>query len=175
MTSYGFFTVPSHDRLILLEAAPLIKRLSPSSAGPPSAPSHAKSLSALPPLSTPVKEASRIAKWNRMLIPHTRDQGANIETWRIKPSKESKLRERTYKGIPDRWRAAAWDLLMSRFSRTGKSEMTRLGEIYRDTMDKPSSYDIQIDLDVPRTISGHIMFRTRYGAGYVLCPSIPTH
>lgn len=165
--SYGFFTVPSHDRLVLLEAALLLKPLSPVTAGSPSAPSQAKSLSTLPPPSKPIKEASRIEKWTRMLIPHTRDQGANIETWRIKPSKESKLRERTYKGIPDRWRAAAWDLLMSRFSRTGKAEMTRYSEEYRDAMDKPSTYDIQIDLDVPRTISGHIMFRTRYGAGYV--------
>lgn len=32
-------------------------------------------------------------------------------------------------------------------------------------MDKPSPFDIQIDLDVPRTISGHITFRTRYGSG----------
>lgn len=38
---------------------------------------------------------------------------------------------------------------------------------YREKVDNPSSHDIQIDLDVPRTISGHIMFHTRYGAGWV--------
>lgn len=29
----------------------------------------------------------------------------------------------------------------------------------------PSTHDVQIDLDVPRTISGHTLFVTRYGAG----------
>lgn len=100
-----------------------------------------------------------------MLEPRARDEGGNIEAWGIKASKESKLRERVYKGIPDRWRAAAWELLISRFSRIGKREMARMGAAYRDAIDKPSTYDIQIDLDVPRTISGHIMFRTRYGSG----------
>jgi hypothetical protein len=33
------------------------------------------------------------------------------------------------------------------------------------TLDDSSSYDVQIDLDVPRTISGHILFHTRYGHG----------
>ena len=100
-----------------------------------------------------------------MLEPRHRDEGGNIESWGIKASKESKLRERVYKGIPDRWRAATWELLMSRFSGLGKQEMAALGAQYRETLDKPSTYDIQIDLDVPRTISGHIMFRTRYGSG----------
>jgi len=100
-----------------------------------------------------------------MLEPRARDTGGNIYAWGIKPSKERKLRERTYKGIPDRWRSAAWDLLLCRFSRTGKQELLDLGAEYRHALDKPSTYDIQIDLDVPRTISGHIMFRTRYGSG----------
>jgi len=100
-----------------------------------------------------------------MLEPRSRDEGGNIDAWGIKSSKEQKLRERTYKGIPDRWRSAAWDLLMRRFSGTGKQELLQFEEEYRDALDKPSTYDIQIDLDVPRTISGHIMFRTRYGSG----------
>jgi hypothetical protein len=94
-------------------------------------------------------------------------QGANTQSWRVKPSKQGKLRLRTYKGIPDRWRPAAWDMFMTNIASTSPAEMTRLGKEYRDALDKPSSYDIQIDLDVPRTISGHIMFRTRYGAGCV--------
>lgn len=110
-----------------------------------------------------------------MLQPLTRDQGGNVENWCIKPSKESKFRPRTYKGIPDRWRAAAWDLSMSRFAKLDRRQMAVLGNEYRDALDKPSSFDIQIDLDVPRTISGHIMFRTRYGAGCVasLCRPFP--
>ena len=54
---------------------------------------------------------------------------------------------------------------MSRYSALAPWGFEKLGEDYRDGLDKPSTYDIQIDLDVPRTISGHIMFRTRYGAG----------
>ncbi|KAF7971507.1 hypothetical protein HWV62_10232 [Athelia sp. TMB] len=162
---YGFFTIPSHDRLILLTSSPLSKRLSRVPSGPKTAPTAATSLLSLPAVSHPPKETSRIAKWGRMLEPRHRDEGGNIESWGIKASKESKLRERVYKGIPDRWRAAAWELLMSRFSGLSKQEMVALGAQYRETLDKPSTYDIQIDLDVPRTISGHIMFRTRYGSG----------
>ncbi|KXN85714.1 USP6 N-terminal-like protein [Leucoagaricus sp. SymC.cos] len=131
---YGFFSVPSHDRLILLSSAPLTKRLSPVSAGPSSVSATPTSLKALPPSTQPLRENERIAKWTRMLQPSTRDPGGNVETWRIRSSKESK-------------------------------ELVKLGEEYRDGLDKPSKYDVQIDLDVPRTISGHIMFKTRYGAG----------
>ncbi|KAF9011173.1 rab-GTPase-TBC domain-containing protein [Cyathus striatus] len=162
---YGFFSIPSHDRLVLLSSSPLLKRLALTPAGPASAPTNAKSLSSLPPVPLPIKESSRIGKWTRMLQPLSRDSGGNIEVWRIKPSKEGKLRERTYKGIPDRWRAAAWDLLMNKVAKTGAREMAMFGREYREALDKPSTYDIQIDLDVPRTISGHIMFKTRYGAG----------
>jgi hypothetical protein len=35
----------------------------------------------------------------------------------------------------------------------------------QNSIDLPSSFDVQIDLDVPRTISGHTLFMTRYGAG----------
>ncbi len=100
-----------------------------------------------------------------MLVARSRDEGGNVDLWDIKPSKEQKLRERTFKGIPDCWRSAAWEVLMNRFTRTGKAELRKLAEDYRDALDQPSSYDVQIDLDVPRTISGHVMFRTRYGQG----------
>lgn len=163
--SYGFFTVPSHDRLVLLTYAPLAKRISPVSAGPASSSASATSLRGLPPVYPPRKEFSRISKWTRMLKPGTRDQGANVVTWGVKPSKEAKLCRRVYKGIPDSWRGAAWDTMMSRYSRLGVREMGLLAAEYREGLDHPSTYDIQIDLDVPRTISGHIMFRTRYGAG----------
>ncbi|KAG6811093.1 hypothetical protein H0H92_009019 [Tricholoma furcatifolium] len=162
---YGFFSVPSHDRLVLLNSAPLLKRLAPVKAGQPTAPASPTALRGLPPVTTPPKESSRIAKWTRMLVPLTRDTGANIATWGVRTGKDAKLRRRVYKGIPDPWRRAAWDLLMSRYSSLGPREIEALAREYREALDKPSSYDIQIDLDVPRTISGHIMFRTRYGAG----------
>lgn len=54
---------------------------------------------------------------------------------------------------------------MMRHAGMAQREMEKLTDEYRLGMEKASSYDIQIDLDVPRTISGHVMFRTRYGAG----------
>ena len=116
-----------------------------------------------------------------MLVAGARDAGGNVNEWRIKQGKERKVRERVYKGVPDRWRRAAWDCLVERWVGThgevsgekgtgkGKGKETReLFEEYREALEKPSTYDIQIDLDVPRTISGHVMFRTRYGLGYAL-------
>ncbi|KAG6896767.1 hypothetical protein C0992_006281 [Termitomyces sp. T32_za158] len=165
---YGFFAVPSHDRLVLLTAAPLLKRLAPVRGGPASAPASSMALRELPRVLTPPKEMDRIAKWTRMMVPLVRDSGANVVTWGVRPGKEAKLRRRVYKGIPDAWRRASWDFLMARYSSIGAREMEALAREYREALDKPSTYDIQIDLDVPRTISGHIMFRTRYGAGCVL-------
>jgi hypothetical protein len=102
-----------------------------------------------------------------MLRPLKRDVGGNVEAWCIKPPKLLKFRERTYKGIPDRWRSAVWELLVSQATKSEKKDVDALEDMYREEQEKPSSYDIQIDLDVPRTISGHVMFRTRYGAGCV--------
>ncbi|KAJ3826044.1 rab-GTPase-TBC domain-containing protein [Lentinula raphanica] len=168
---YGFFSSPSHDRLMLLPSAPLLRHLGFVHGGPKNAPVSGTSLKALPPPQSPLKEGSRIGKWERMLRPSKPDPGG-ILAWSIRPAKEAKLSERTYKGIPDRWRNAAWELLLSRFTKEhtlpiNRAQMTlaKLAQDYADNLDKPSSYDIQIDLDVPRTISGHIMFKTRYGAG----------
>ncbi|KAJ7610869.1 rab-GTPase-TBC domain-containing protein [Roridomyces roridus] len=162
---YGFFSTPSHDRLVQLPSTPLVKRLSITRAGPSSEKPTTRSLDAVPPAPVLLKETSRIEKWTRMMQPLSRDQGGNVESWRVKASKQAKLRLRTYKGIPDRWRPAAWDMLMTAFARTSPAVMAQLSQQYRQSLEKPSTYDIQIDLDVPRTISGHIMFRTRYGAG----------
>jgi hypothetical protein len=171
-TSYGFFTVPSHDRLIRLPSRPLRKRLAPVRVGSKSALSHAVSVSSLPAASSPLKEQMRVAKWGRMMEVVSRDHGGNIESWDVKASKAHKLRRRVYKGIPDRWRSAAWEMLIDRYSRTGPEANVKLGDCYHEDLEKPSSYDIQIDLDVPRTISGHIMFRTRYGLGCVSVPAL---
>ncbi|KAF5368385.1 hypothetical protein D9758_002439 [Tetrapyrgos nigripes] len=174
---YGFFVVPNHERLMLLPSAPLRQRLSPVQAGPANAPTAGKPLRSLPSPTPPLKEASRIAKWERMLLPQKPDPGGNPEGWYIKPSKEGKLLERVYKGIPDRWRSVAWEVLMSRHTaqeirerglgpdESRKMNLKVLREDYIEGLEKPSSYDIQIDLDVPRTIGGHVLFKTRYGAG----------
>ncbi|KAH8102422.1 RabGAP/TBC [Cristinia sonorae] len=162
---YGFFVTPSHDRLILIPVTPLLKPLARTMEGSKNVPPSPSPLRAQPPLPRSAKETSRALKWNRMLEARSRDEGGNVEEWGIKQSKQRKLRERTYKGIPDCWRSAAWQVLMNQFTRTGKQRLRELAEQYREAVDKPSTYDIQIDLDVPRTITGHIMFRTRYGHG----------
>ncbi|PCH34250.1 RabGAP/TBC [Wolfiporia cocos MD-104 SS10] len=162
---YGFFVTPTHDRTILLPVAPLLKPLARMATANTNGPTSAPTVSSLPQATISPKELARVAKWGRMLEARSRDPGQNVDAWGIKAAKEHKLHERTFKGIPDCWRSAAWDTLMCRFSKHGKAETTRLAEEYRKALERPSTYDVQIDLDVPRTISGHIMFRTRYGKG----------
>ncbi|CCL98138.1 uncharacterized protein FIBRA_00132 [Fibroporia radiculosa] len=162
---YGFYVTPSHDRIALLPVGPLLKPLVRVTTAVTNTSASVSLLPSLPSTATPSKELGRVVKWGRMLVPRSRDQGQNIDAWGINPSKEHKLRERTFKGIPDCWRSAAWDTLMCRFSKHGKMETTRLAQEYRNALDQASTYDVQIDLDVPRTISGHVMFRTRYGQG----------
>lgn len=122
------------------------------------------------------KELERVDKWQRMLVPLDRDAGGNIVRWKWDSSgKGRKLQERVYKGIPDRWRMAAWAAMVeyrSERDTTGSSSRhhappspAALDAEFRRAMDVPSSYDVQIDLDIPRTISGHVLFRTRYGYG----------
>ncbi|OBZ79236.1 hypothetical protein A0H81_01396 [Grifola frondosa] len=162
---YGFYSIPSHDRLILMPAAPLQKPLTRIATAGPSGPASPPPLPRQPQSPPPVKESLRTEKWGRMLEAQSRDPGGNVDSWGIRPAKEHKLHRRVFKGIPDCWRTAAWEVLMNRFSKTGRSEMRKLAQEYREALDRPSTYDVQIDLDVPRTISGHVMFRTRYGQG----------
>ena len=101
------------------------------------------------------------------------------------------LPKRVYKGIPDRWRMAAWWTLAEEYANQeakgkgkGKAKPEDLITDYRvrqdtlwtdispqdradlqNSIDLPSTLDVQIDLDVPRTISGQTQFVTRYGAG----------
>ncbi|KZV94848.1 RabGAP/TBC [Exidia glandulosa HHB12029] len=167
---YGFYRVDTaHDRLVRVPAAALAKQLSASASTPASSSSPTPAqlaLSALPTeASNPETEVRRIAKWGRMLVPKARDQGSNVQMWSVAQRKEPKLRERVYKGIPDRWRTAAWEMFVRRYVGENRMDLATLARDYRDAIDLPSKHDIQIDLDVPRTITGHIMFRTRYGLG----------
>ncbi|EPE03198.1 hypothetical protein F503_01534 [Ophiostoma piceae UAMH 11346] len=111
-----------------------------------------------------------------------------------------KLIERTWKGIPDRWRAPAWYSFLAssaqhrRAQRVppvpplpssvkdkapatqdsaktqqpkpdgGESEEQIIAAFYR-LQETASPDDVQIDLDVPRTVNGHVMFRKRYRGG----------
>lgn len=81
--------------------------------------------------------------------------------------KHPKLVERTWKGIPDRWRSAAWYSFLATSARNANSADTDQGLFanYHQLQDESSPDDFQIDLDVPRTINKHIMFRRRYRGG----------
>ncbi|KAG9077411.1 hypothetical protein FRC06_008923 [Ceratobasidium sp. 370] len=199
---YGFFSTPAprhEDRLALLPAQAFRQPASTSKQPPiPAAPSAIPPLpqiSTIPPPSYDPREAYRIAKWERMLLPSSTPGsggrgsiGGGGLGWKWDPRKVKKRTERVFKGVPDRWRSAAWGTLVEeRVVRPGgrRTERVGLGELarrYRDLLDLPSEHDVQIDLDVPRTISGHVMFHTRYGQGQrslfhvlhafsLLCPS----
>ncbi|THG98954.1 hypothetical protein EW145_g7345 [Phellinidium pouzarii] len=178
---YGFFVVPSHDRLVLLPSASLSKPLHHTTQTNASYPPSPEPLTSMPdpPTVSKARETGRIAKWERMLEAERRDAGGNVSVWRVAASKERKLRERVFKGIPDRWRAAAWEVLVGRWvsssqkqahkqelnARALEGALENLRREYRSSLDRPSSYDVQIDLDVPRTVNGHVLFKTRYGQG----------
>lgn len=114
------------------------------------------------------KEWERSEKWRKMAMVHKKGKdGEGMEfTFDIL---HPKLVERTWKGIPDRWRAAAWYSFLASSAGAGPkstaaSEEQLIAEYKRlQTVSSPD--DVQIDLDVPRTINRHIMFRKRYRGG----------
>ncbi|KAG0049078.1 hypothetical protein BGZ83_006055 [Gryganskiella cystojenkinii] len=103
------------------------------------------------------KEQERSLKWARM----AKRQPGQIEVQYAFPE-SSKFIKRIYKGIPDCWRAAAWSYLITRRSTNFEPNIRR---IYHDMLEISSPEEEQIDLDIPRTMHGHIMFRTRFGPG----------
>lgn len=104
---------------------------------------------------TPEKEAQRSQKWRNMAI---RKGPMDSFTFKV----NSKLVTRVYKGIPDCWRSPAWHAFVSRRSAESDGELLHL---YRYHTETPCEHDGQIDLDVPRTISGHVLFRRRHEGG----------
>ncbi|TQV91224.1 TBC domain-containing protein [Cordyceps javanica] len=113
------------------------------------------------------KEIERSEKWRRMArIIRRGEQGQGMEF--DFDTKNPKLVERTWKGIPDRWRAAAWWSFLATSAREHPGSSPTEESItasFRRLQDCASADDIQIDLDVPRTISRHVMFRRRYRGG----------
>ncbi|EEB07958.1 GTPase activating protein [Schizosaccharomyces japonicus yFS275] len=71
-----------------------------------------------------------------------------------------KLIRRTFKGVPDCWRSTAWSSFLGI-----NTEKKALTEQYHRLCEMECAYDIQIDLDVPRTAASHILFRRRYFGG----------
>lgn len=113
------------------------------------------------------KETKRTEKWRKMakVVRQGKDGEGMIFEFDVK---SPKLIERTWKGIPDRWRAAAWYSFLATSARNSKKPLASEEAIiakFHKLQEQPSPDDVQIDLDVPRTISQHIMFRRRYRGG----------
>ncbi|KAI1753824.1 rab-GTPase-TBC domain-containing protein [Xylaria castorea] len=113
------------------------------------------------------KEVKRTEKWRKMAKiarPGSEGQGTIFHF----DAKNPKLIERTWKGIPDCWRSAAWYSFLASSAKADPINYVSDEELtaaFRRLVDEPSPDDIQIDLDVPRTINQHIMFRRRYRGG----------
>lgn len=112
------------------------------------------------------KEVEREEKWRKMAKPQPATSIGGGMTFTFDTT-SSKLIERTWKGIPDKWRATAWHSFLSASARKHPGslldeELTTLFNYYQ-TASSPD--DVQIDIDVPRTINSHIMFRRRYRGG----------
>lgn len=83
-----------------------------------------------------------------------------------------KLISRTWKGIPDKWRRPAWHSFLTtsakrRAVRTSTrfipdSELIASFHVHQET---DYADDVQIDMDVPRTIGHHLSFHVRYRGG----------
>ena len=74
-----------------------------------------------------------------MLEPAIRDPGGNVLQWKVTTPKRRKLRERVYKGIPDCWRSAAWEMLINDTSGVSQAELERLSQEYEENLQQPST------------------------------------
>lgn len=112
------------------------------------------------------REWEREEKWRKMakVVNHHRDGGGMTFEF---DTKSPKLIERTWKGIPDRWRATAWHAFMTASAKKRPDSPTEetLIATFQKLVTQGSPDDVQIDIDVPRTINSHIMFRRRYRGG----------
>ncbi|TVY56023.1 TBC domain-containing protein, partial [Lachnellula suecica] len=112
------------------------------------------------------KEWERAEKWRKMAkVLKTGKDGEGMEF--EFDTRNPKLIERTWKGIPDRWRAAAWHSFLSASAKKRKDSATdeAIVQAFHKLLKQSSADDMQIDIDVPRTINSHIMFRRRYRGG----------
>jgi hypothetical protein len=112
------------------------------------------------------KEWDRSEKWRKMAKVVKKGKDGEGMEFEFDP-RNPKLIERTWKGIPDRWRAAAWYSFLASSAQEQPNSATEeelIADFHRfQTFGSPD--DVQIDLDVPRTINRHIMFRKRYRGG----------
>ncbi|ELR06438.1 hypothetical protein VC83_08608 [Pseudogymnoascus destructans] len=115
---------------------------------------------------TKKREWARSEKWRRMaklVNPGPDGEGMEFEFDVAHP----KLIDRTWKGIPDVWRATAWRCFLNASAKKVEGSPTEasLVKAFQRLVGEGSADDVQIDMDVPRTINSHIMFRKRYRGG----------
>lgn len=112
------------------------------------------------------KEWEREDKWTKMAKPTKKNKDGGGMTFEF-DTHSAKLVERTWKGIPDRWRATAWYSFLEASAKRHKDSPSeeQLTQAFREHQYISSPDDVQIDIDVPRTITSHIMFRRRYRGG----------
>lgn len=112
------------------------------------------------------KEWSREEKWRKMARVTARNSAGGGMSFDF-DTRDEKLISRTWKGIPDRWRATAWHAFLSASAKRRKTNASdeELMERFQELQEESSADDAQIDVDVPRTINSHIMFRRRYRGG----------
>ena len=124
------------------------------------------------------KEIEREEKWRRMARPIAPGKdpktglpivggGSGSTGAYTFDTSSSKLVERAWKGIPDKWRATAWHSFLTSSASKHKNSLpdSELISFFHTYQSQPSPDDVQIDIDVPRTINSHIMFRRRYRGG----------
>jgi hypothetical protein len=112
------------------------------------------------------KEWRREEKWTKMAKPTKNSRVGGGMSFEF-DTQSSKLIERTWKGIPDRWRSTAWYAFLETSAKKRSDSPTEeaLIDAYHEYQIVSSPDDVQIDIDVPRTITSHIMFRRRYRGG----------
>ncbi len=112
------------------------------------------------------KEIERQEKWRKMAVPVTSNEHGGGMEFKF-DTQDPKLVERTWKGIPDKWRATAWHAFLSASAKKSEDSLSdeELVAAFEEYQTQSSPDDVQIDIDVPRTISSHIMFRRRYRGG----------
>jgi hypothetical protein len=112
------------------------------------------------------KEIEREEKWRKMakVVTMGAKGGGMMFEFDVK---DAKVISRTWKGIPDRWRATAWYAFLAASAKADTDSPTEeeLIEAFYELQEECSPDDMQIDVDVPRTINRHIMFRRRYRGG----------
>lgn len=112
------------------------------------------------------KEIEREEKWRKMakVVQSGAKSGGMMFEFDVK---DPKVISRTWKGIPDRWRATAWYAFLAASAKAhddSPSDEELVASFY-ELQEESSADDMQIDVDVPRTINRHIMFRRRYRGG----------